>query len=284
MADGLNLVLPAPLGLPEGGRQGKEERGLADQHQDLGEALALFRYGVIAEATRPSLGAAERGLTVRELASRTWVTPEGTERSYSRTSIDRWVRAYSRDGLEGLRRPPRADRGTARADRGRWLAEAAKLRRALPSRSAAQIVDIIARAHGVWLSERTVREHLHRLGLSRQALSSEPARAYGRFQASRPNEIWVGDVLHGPFVPHPRVPGSKRAKLFLLVDDYSRLLVHGRWVAEENTRAGQEVLRAAISRRGLPEVLYVDHADTFVMPTPSEKHLPEAVDSPEMSA
>jgi hypothetical protein len=58
MADGLNLVLPAPLGLPEGGRQGQEERGLADQHQELGEALALFRYGVIAEATRPSLGAA----------------------------------------------------------------------------------------------------------------------------------------------------------------------------------------------------------------------------------
>jgi len=35
--------------------------------------------------------------------------------------------------------------------------------------------------------------------------------------------------------------------LFLLVDDYSRLLVHGRWVTEENTRAGQDVLRSAIS-------------------------------------
>jgi putative transposase len=86
----------------------------------------------------------------------------------------------------------------------------------------------------VWLSERTVREHLHRLGLSRQALSAAPARAFGRFEAARPNEIWIGDVLHGPFVPCPRAPGSKRAKLFLLVDDYSRLLVHGRWVTEEN--------------------------------------------------
>src|SRR5205085_9611535 len=49
-----------------------------------------------------------------------------------------------------------------------------------------------------------------------------------------------------PCVPHPRVPGSKRAYLFLLVDDYSRLLLHGRWVPDQNTRAGQEVLRAAI--------------------------------------
>ena len=104
----------------------------------------------------------------------------------------------------------------------------------MPARSSAQIVDIIGRAHGVWLSERTVRQHLHRLGLSRQALSAARARAFGRFEAARPNEIWIGDVLHA-LRPHPRAPGSKRAKLFLLVDDYSRLLVHGRWVTEENT-------------------------------------------------
>jgi hypothetical protein len=61
----------------------------------------------------------------------------------------------------------------------------------------------------------------------------------------------------GRLCPTPRVAGSKRAKLFLLVDDHSRLLVHGRWTAEENTRAGQDVLRAAIVRRGLPQQLYV---------------------------
>jgi putative transposase len=94
-----------------------------------------------------------------------------------------------------------------------------------------------------------VREHLQRLGLSRKALAGEPARAYGRFQASRPNEIWIGDVLHGPFVPHPRVSRPKRAKLSVLVDDYRQLLVHGRWVAEENTRAGQaEEREGALSR------------------------------------
>jgi len=49
----------------------------------------------------------------------------------------------------------------------------------------------------------------------------------------------------------------------VLVDDHSRLLVHGRWVAEENTRAGQDVLRAAIVRRGLPEQLYVDNGAPY---------------------
>jgi putative transposase len=227
---------------------------------DMAEKVALFRFGVISEAVSPRLSAAERGRLARQLAARTWDGPDGTRRQVSRTSVDRWLAAYRTDGLTGLRPVPRSDRGRARSE---WLAEAARLRRAVPARSAAQIVDIIARAHGAMLSERTVRAHLRALGLSRHALSGEPARAYGRFEADRPNEIWTGDVLHGPFVPHPRAPGSKRAKLFLLVDDHSRLLVHGRWATEENTRAGQEVLRSAISRRGLPEILYVDNGAPF---------------------
>ncbi len=49
----------------------------------------------------------------------------------------------------------------------------------------------------------------------------------------------------------------------MIVDDHSRLLVHGRFHAVENTRAGQETLRAAIVRRGLPEVLYADQGAPF---------------------
>lgn len=235
-----------------------------DNHShDRSEEIALFRFSVISEAVSDRLTPAERGLIVRGLAARTWSTPEGVSRAFSRGSIDCWVVSYRRDGLVGLRPAPRCDRGRARSQ-ARWLDEAARLRRALPARSAAQIVDAIARAHGVMLSERTVRAHLARSGLSRAALGSAPAEAFGRFEASRSNEIWIGDVLHGPFVPHPRVVGSRRAKLFLLVDDHSRLLVHGRWMAEENTRAGQDVLRSAIARRGMPETLYVDNGAPYV--------------------
>ncbi|MGH9225062.1 MAG: hypothetical protein ACRD2W_15080, partial [Acidimicrobiales bacterium] len=129
-----------------------------------------------------------------------------------------------------------------------------------------------------------VRAHLRRAGLTRAALTAEPARAFGRFEASGPNETWIGDVLVGPFVPHPRVAGSKRAKLFVLVDDHSRLLVHGRWMTEENTRSGQDVLRSAIARRGVPQNLYVDYADARVMPTPARRPCPAAVSGLSRSA
>src|SRR5205807_28558 len=82
-----------------------------------------------------------------------------------------------------------------------------------PARSAAQIAAILFARHHVAVSERTIRDWLVSRGLTRKALQSERA-SYGRFEASRPNEIWVGDVLVGPFVPHPRTAGSVRARLF----------------------------------------------------------------------
>ena len=225
------------------------------------DAIALFRYRVIAEAIAPRLGPAERGAIVRALARQVHEHPDGSERRYSRGTLDRWLRAYREQGLDGLKPDPRADLGAVRRH-PELLDEACALRVELPTRSAAQIGAILFARHRIRVAERTIREHLQRRGLQRAALAGQP-RAYGRFEAARPNEVWIGDVLVGPFVPHPRLPGSQRAYLFVLVDDFSRLLVHGRWVADQNTRAGQDVLRAAIQRRGLPERLYVDNGAPY---------------------
>lgn len=225
------------------------------------EAIALFRYAVISAATNPRLSPAERGQLVRELAAQAHQHPDGSEWTYSRVTLDRWIRAYREQGLDGLRPPPRADLGTVRRH-PELLEEACQLRLELPARSAAQIASMLKARHGIYLPERTIREHLHRRGLHRAALAGQP-RAFGRYEAERPNERWIGDVLVGPFVPYPRVAGSKRAYLWVLVDDYSRLLVHGRWLPDQNTRAGQDVLRAAIQRRGVPEQLLVDNGAPY---------------------
>ena len=229
---------------------------------DRWERVALFRYAVIAEVLNPKLTPAERGWLVRELARQPHETPDGQTVTVSRGTIDRWVRAYRERGLDGLRPARRSDWGAVRRNPA-LLEEAAALRTELPGRSAEQISDILFRTRGVRVSPRTIRAHLRRRGLDRAALTSQP-RVYGRYEAERPNERWIGDVLVGPWVPHPRAAGSRRAKLFLIVDDHSRLLVHGQWGTEENTRAGQECLRRAVLRRGVPESFYVDRGAPFV--------------------
>lgn len=228
---------------------------------DPAETVALFRYHVIADATNPRLSPTERGQLVRQLARQSHLPPDGSARVYSRATLDRWVRAYREQGLDGLRPQPRVDLGVVRRH-PELLEEAARLRQEIPARSAAQISAILHARHRVRVADRTIRQYLQRRGLQRAVLVGA-ARVYGRFEADRPNELWIGDVLVGPFVPHPRVAGSQRAYLFVLVDDYSRLLLHARWFPEQTARAGQEVLRAAIQRRGLPERLYVDNGAPY---------------------
>jgi transposase InsO family protein len=225
------------------------------------QAVALWRWAVIAEATNGRLTPAERGRLVRQIAARGHLHPDGGERRYSRGTIDRWIRAYRAGGLEGLAPSARSDTGAVRAY-PELAAEAAALRLELPARSAAQIASILFHRHGVWVSERTVRGQLRRAGLAREALAAEP-KTFGRYEAARPNERWITDVLVGPFVPHPRIAESVRAKLFLIVDDHSRLLVEGVFYAHENARACQDLLRRAIVRRGIPEVLYADNGAPF---------------------
>ena len=225
------------------------------------EQIALHRYAVIAEALPARLTGAERGDIVRRIAGRVHVHPDGTDRRYSRATIDRWLRQWRTHGLDGLRPQQRGDTGIVRTHPE--LADvAAALRIEVPARSAAQIADIIWHRHGVRVAERTVRAQLRRRGLHRAALAAEP-KTFGRYEAERSNERWITDVLVGSFVPFPKTAASVRARLFLIVDDHSRLLVHGRFMPFENTRAGQDVFRHAIIRRGLPEVLYADNGAPF---------------------
>jgi putative transposase len=237
------------------------QTGDDDMDEQHAEAVALHRWAVIAEATADRLEPAERGVLVRAIAARAHTHPDGTTHRYSRATVDRWIRAWRRGGLEALRPETRSDTGAVRAH-PELADEAAALRLELPSRSAAQIARILMARHGIRVAERTVREQLRRRGLTREALAAEP-KAFGRYEAAAPNDRWITDVLVGPWVPHPRTDTSVRAKLFLIVDDHSRLLVHGRFFAQENARACQEALRAAIVRRGLPEVLYADNGAPF---------------------
>src|SRR5207248_498498 len=99
------------------------------------EAIALFRFSLIAEAANARTSSADRGLIVQGLASFAHCHPDGTMRTYSRGTLDRWVRAYRARGLDGLRPVARSDTGVVRRH-PELLAEPAALRAALPPRPA----------------------------------------------------------------------------------------------------------------------------------------------------
>ncbi|BBZ56560.1 hypothetical protein MPHO_35520 [Mycolicibacterium phocaicum] len=81
---------------------------------------------------------------------------------------------------------------------------------------------------------------------------------FGRFEAADPNELWVGDALHGPRV------GDRKTYLFAFLDDHSRLVVGHRFGFAEDTVRLAAALKPALAARGVPASIYVDNGSAFV--------------------
>jgi len=223
---------------------------------DRRQAVALFRYSLIREAADPALGARERGALVRALAERDHLGPTGERVRVSRNTLDRWTAAWRTGGFQALLPDPRV--GRPRVDAGA-LELAVTLKREQPRRSAAQIARIITEQCGTSPHERTLERHFRRVGLDRELAATQGAlRAFGRFEAEAPNQLWTADALHGPAV------AGRKAYLFAAIDDHSRALVGYRWALAEDTLRLEAALRAGFAARCLPGVLYVDNGSPFV--------------------
>ena len=221
--------------------------------QDRAQKIGLFRYQLAREAAEESLSPRERGLLVRSLAAREHLGPDGRWVRVSRTTLDRWVRAYRRGGFEALIPAPRR---IPNQTPERLLELASALRREQPARTTAQIHRIILEAEGSSPSARTIQRHLASAGL--QWKGGQIGRALGRFEAERPNELWTGDALHGPLID------GRRVFLFCFLDDHSRLFCGYRWAAREDVLNASRALRAGIAARGVPKAVYVDNGSPFV--------------------
>lgn len=216
---------------------------------------ALWRYSLIREPADARLSGAERGALVRLLAARLHAHPSGELRSVGRTTIDDWIRAYRLGGFGAL--VPKQRASVPRTPRA-LLEQAEVLRRENPARTCAQIVRIIAATNdGRGPSASTIQRHLRRLGLTRAALRGERQAAFGRFEAEAPNELWVADCLHGPVID------GRRAILFAVLDDHSRLVVGAQFAHAESTVRLEGVLRSAFQARGLPGRLYADNGAPY---------------------
>ena len=229
------------------------------------ETEALWRYGLIRDLLEPGLSRRERGQLARGLAVGVHRYRDGSLRSVSRTTIDRWVRAYRLGGFRALY--PRARRVAPRTEAS-LLALAVALKVEASERTGAQIAAIIARHEASEAeregravrrcpSVRTVQRHLERAGHGGPWSRAPQGPRYRRFEAERCNQLWIADCLHGPLI------AARKAILICLEDDHSRYIPGVRFVYTESTVHLEGVLRSALQAHGVPERLYCDNGSIF---------------------
>ncbi|MFQ5600897.1 MAG: DDE-type integrase/transposase/recombinase [Candidatus Krumholzibacteriia bacterium] len=231
---------------------------------------ALFRYGLICEATRPLAGEIVAEILSR-IAAVQHTLPDGSLRRFSASTLRSWLRTYQREGLDGLLSKTRSDKGSFRTiddDIAETIARHRVQNRKLSVKLFHQVLhEDGVLPEGFTICEATLRRFLKSRGLDKPLRG--PGKARAKYEMPHPNELWVADYMHGPHVKTER--GKRKAILCAIIDDHSRVIVGSRFAFTEETADILHTLRDAIATYGVPKRFYCDNGPAF-----TSRHLAEA--------
>jgi transposase InsO family protein len=236
-----------------------------DALSDHRQAVALFRYGLIADLAQLPPGTKGLYALIQAKAERDYVIPGSTRTRVAPETLRDWLGHYRRGGFEALLPKPRADRGRPRALPPQVVDVLLGIKEGNPALSV-QLVIREARDHPEVPSElplppATVHRLLARHGLMNKS-TDEPGEAdRRRFAFQQAGQMWMSDVMHGPTV----FVGGRKRKTYLIafIDDATRVIPHGAFALAENTTTFLPVLKQALLKRGQPARLYVDNGSHF---------------------
>jgi len=201
-----------------------------------------------------------------EIAAESYTIPGSHKTRVSMRTLERWIAHYRRGGWDALKPQPRPKAGTRIAPA--VLQKAVELRKTQPSRSVEQLIFLLEHDGTVKPGEiaySTLARHLRKAGASRSELRSDPSsKGHRRFEAADTHLLWQADFQHTLYLPDPDNPKKrKKALLFAIIDDHSRLIVHAEFYWDERLPRLEDALKKAILRHGVPEQFYCDNGAVF---------------------
>ena len=229
---------------------------MGKEELDPGRDEGLRRYRIIVPLLEENLAECEKCDIRRMICAQ-----EGV----SGRTLRRYVAAFKRQGFDGLIPRERKDKGSCKAIPAEALKLAVELRHELPARSAQRVQQLLA-SEGYRVARSTLERYLRLQGLSGRELKASQKQVMSRrFNRVGRNTLWQSDLKYGPYLPDPKQPGRKmRTYLVAIIDDATRLVVHGEFYANQKLPVIEDALRKAVTRSGSPENLYVDNGKIFV--------------------
>ncbi len=223
------------------------------------QAVATFRFEVIAPLAVKKLGPGERAHILRDLSARLWKTPDGRQIRIHARTMTRWLARYKAQGFAGLMPEERSDHGVRRILPEQVVARAIALRQEDPERSVLQIIRIIELEGGSapgTIKRTTLGDALCRAGVSRAEVTRNK-QTFQLRESPYPNAMWQLDACQMLHLPDGH--GRRRTlHLVAALDDYSRHVVARLYPAEDRP-ALADLLKRAIIARGKPDKLYSDN-------------------------
>jgi putative transposase len=228
------------------------------------EEVAVFRYGLIADALHLPRGSAEIGHLLRSKAERTHAIPHSNRVILAAETMRHWLKLYRKGGFEALKPRGRTDIGVSRSLPQDVADLLCHLKEDNPALSVQLLIKRAVGSGKVPAGLPVPPSTVHRL-FSRAGLMRAPTAAtkdHRRFGFEQANELWMSDVMHGPTVG---VGGKIRRKCYLIafIDDATRVVPFAAFTLSENTSSFLPQLHQAILRRGIPKRLFVDNGSAY---------------------
>jgi putative transposase len=230
------------------------------------QALALFRYGLIAEFLHQPPGSRGLYARLRAKANGEYTIPGSRRTRVAAETMRHWLAAYRRGGFDALVPKGRSDRGRPRVLPQAVADALLSLKDEQPQLSIPQLIRAVIAAGSapadVPLPPSTVHRLLARAGLMHKRPVEHAPADRRRFAFAHAGELWMSDVMHAVSVG---VAGQGRRKSYLIafIDDATRVIPYCAFALAENTTAFLAVFKQALLRRGIPQRLYVDNGANY---------------------
>ena len=186
----------------------------------------------------------------------------------SERTLRRYIAKYSKDGFAGLKPRGRGPRRTEDAIPQNILDQAILLRREIPGRSVAQIIQILeweGRVGPGQIKRSTLQEKLSERGYSTRHMRmySQSGIAARRFQQKSRNMLWHSDIKYGPYLPIGLGGTKKQVYLVTFIDDATRFVLHGEFYPTLDQVIVEDCFRKSIMKYGIPDSVYFDNGKQY---------------------
>ena len=225
------------------------------------EDWAVFWCSLLSPVLLGEIPERRRERYFHQLSQEERLLPNGRRQLISVRTLRRQWRRLKEEGVPGLYRRRRSDRGKSRKKRSNLLARAVALKKEQPYRSDEAINRILKREVGSQIPRSTLYRHLRQQGATRRKLGVSKEKVRCRWTRDQPGALWVGDFEHGPLVMHQGQ--SVKTHLSAWIDCHSRYIVEARYYVRENLDILVDSLLRAWGNHGASRELYVDNAKIY---------------------
>lgn len=227
------------------------------------QIYAMLKYTAIYDALHNNAMSVHEAL--KNASLKTYIHPvTGKEHRFSLRTLYRYLNRYKTFKMNGLKRSTHKNKGRPKVIPIDLCEKIFSLKQQLPIRSVRKIIVLLELAGEVekgLLKERTVSRLLKENGYTRKAML-QVKQHYKKIHVEAVYELFVSDIKE--FWIRDEKDNAHKVYLFIIIDYYSRRVMHAQFYLDSILLRLEDCLKKAITKFGLCQSFYVDNGSVYI--------------------